>query len=260
MRAEVGMTVISPEKSPVAEPERLLPPPGWMLESLAALDDSELLSIVGSLSPGSERRAAACEVLVSRHGGLVRACVQRYLRGPEPAEDLMQVGYVGLVKAINNFDPAFGRSLAAYAHPCILGEIKRHFRDKRWQIHVKRSVKELVLEVRQATWQLTQELGRAPAESELARHLGVSGRDLREARQAEMAFRPSSLDAPLTGESRASRRFCSVFSAKLAALLAAALPLTAQSPDLLKQIAHPPLQHVVTFAAATPGYGPERSE
>ena len=198
------MTVISPEKSPVAEPARLLPQPGRMLESLAGLDDSELLSIVGSLSPGSERRAAACEVLVSRHGGLVRACVQRYLRGPEPAEDLMQVGYVGLVKAINNFDPAFGRSLAAYAHPCILGEIKRHFRDKRWQIHVKRSVKELVLEVRQATWQLTQELGRAPAESELAHHLGVSGRDLREARQAEMAFRPSSLDAPLTGESGAT--------------------------------------------------------
>ena len=58
----------------------------------------------------------------------------------------MQVGYVGLLKAINNFDPAFGGSLAAYAQPCITGEIKRHFRDKRWQVHVERSMQELVLQ------------------------------------------------------------------------------------------------------------------
>ena len=60
----------------------------------------------------------------------------------------MQVGYVGLLKAINNFDPAFGRSLAAYARPCIAGEIKRHFRDKGWQVHVERAVQELILQVR----------------------------------------------------------------------------------------------------------------
>lgn len=76
----------------------------------------------------------------------------------------MQVGYIGLMKAINNFDPSFGRNLAAYAQPCITGEIKRHFRDRRWQIQVKRSVKELATEVRAATWPLTQELGRTPAE------------------------------------------------------------------------------------------------
>jgi len=87
---------------------------------------------------------------VIRYRGLVRACVQRYSRRPELADDLMQEGYVGLVKAISNFDPAVGLSLAAYAYPCITGEIKRHFRDKRWQIHVKRSVKELVLQVREA--------------------------------------------------------------------------------------------------------------
>src|SRR5450755_3563750 len=171
-----------------------LPPAPRMLPDLATLDDQELLGIARSLPPASQRRDAARELLVSRHRRLVWLCVQRYRRGPEPTEDLMQVGYVGLLKAINNFDPAFGGSLAAYAQPCITGEIKRHFRDKRWQIHVKRSVKDLILEAREATRQLTQDLGRVPTEADLARHLGVSGADLREARRAEMAFQPSSLD------------------------------------------------------------------
>ena len=76
----------------------------------------------------------------------------------------MQVGYVGLLKAINNFDPAFGNSLTAYAAPCVSGEIKRHFRDKRWQIHVRRSAQELLLELRKATEELTHQLGRDPGD------------------------------------------------------------------------------------------------
>ena len=114
----------------------------------------------------------------------------------------MQVGYVGLMKAIGNFDPAVGASLATYARPCISGELKRHFRDKRWQVHVKRPVQELVLEVREATWRLAQELGRTPAESDLTRHLGVSGDDLRQAQRAEIAIQPYSLEAPPAGQSR----------------------------------------------------------
>jgi RNA polymerase sigma-B factor len=84
----------------------------------------------------------------------------------------MQVRYVGLLKAISNFDPAVGASLTIHARPCISGELKRHFRDKRWHVHVKRPVQELVLQVRAATGQLAQELGRTPADSDLARHLG----------------------------------------------------------------------------------------
>jgi len=111
----------------------------------------------------------------------------------------MQVGYVGLVAAINNFDPAAGCSLATYAHSHITGELKRYFRDKRWQIHVARPVKDLAMRARTATWQLTQDLGRTPAESDLASYLGVSGLELRNARLAELAFQPSSLDAPMSG-------------------------------------------------------------
>src|ERR1039458_3673187 len=89
----------------------LAPAPGTLRE-LAGLGDAELLGLVRARPRCDARRAAACEVLVSRHRGLVRACAARYRRSPEPAEDMMQVGYVGLLKAINNFDPAVGGSLA----------------------------------------------------------------------------------------------------------------------------------------------------
>ena len=83
-------------------------PAGWTRQELAELSDRELLDIVRSLPRFSQQRMAACELLVSRYRALVWSCVQRYRRGPEPAEELMQVGYVGLVAAINSFDPAVG--------------------------------------------------------------------------------------------------------------------------------------------------------
>ncbi len=169
----------------------------WPREALSGLDDRDLLGIVGSPEAATESRAAACELLVARHRRLVSSCVQRYRGSPEPAEDLMQVGYLGLMMAISRFDPAAGSNLAAFAQACISGEIKRYFRDKCWPVHVRRSVQDLVLEVRKATGQLTQDLGRTPTDAEMAWHLKVSGDELREARRAELAFRPSSLDAPL---------------------------------------------------------------
>ncbi len=187
---------------PAAEPVPVPPAAAtWTRPELAELNDRELLGLLGSLPRRSERRIAVCELLVSRYQYLVRSCVQPYRGSPEPIEDLMQVGYVGLVAAINNFNPAFGFTLATYAYPHITGEIKRYFRDKRWQIHVARSLKSLAMQVRTATWQLTQELGRTPTESDLAGYLGVSRHDLRNAQLAEIASQPSSLDAPISGSS-----------------------------------------------------------
>jgi len=178
-------------------------PPGSVLTELAGLDDLELLEIFRSLPRASERRAAACDVLVARYRGLVRSCARRYWRSSEPAEDLMQAGYLGLVKAISRFDPAAGGSLAAYAQVTVSGELKRHFRDKCWQLRVARPVKELVLDVRMATAQLSQDLGRTPAEPDLTRYLGVTKADLREAQRAEMAYSPRSLDSPAGSDSDA---------------------------------------------------------
>ncbi len=165
---------------------------------LRQLSDDELLGRFRVLPRDSDERAAACEILVERHEKLVRSCVRQYRNSPEPAEDLMQVGYVGLLKAINNYDPAIGNSLSAYAAPCVSGEIKRHFRDKRWQIHVRRSAQEALLELRKATEELTHQLGRQPGDGELAERLGISGEELLEARQADMVFTTYSLDAPLS--------------------------------------------------------------
>ncbi len=165
---------------------------------LKELSDNALLGRIRALPRDSELRAAVCEILVARYQKLVRSCVRQYRGSPEPTEDLMQVGYVGLLKAINNYDPEVGDSLSAYAQPCISGEIKRHFRDKRWQIHVRRSAQELLLELRKATEELTQQLGRSPEEAELAERLGVSRDDMQEARQADLVFSTYSLDAPMS--------------------------------------------------------------
>jgi RNA polymerase sigma-B factor len=166
---------------------------------LEGLDDATLLTMIQSLPRSDSKRDAAGEVLVSRYQPLVRSCVLRYKNSTEPQEELMQVGYVGLLKAINNFDPRLGASLAGYAQPCVSGEIKRHFRDRRWGVHVKRSVQELRLELRDTAADLTAELGRLPSDGELASQAGVSEDDVREVRQADLAFRAASLDAPTAG-------------------------------------------------------------
>ena len=162
--------------------------------------DQTLICQVQSLPVDSPQRAAAFEALVRRYEFVVRTCVRRYRDSPEAEEDLMQVGYLGLLKAISNFDPELGPSLIAYAQPCVSGELKRHFRDKRWQVRVRRSSQELMLAIRDVRASLIQELGRAPRDQELAEAAGISIEDLREAEQAEMAFRPRYLDSPVLAE------------------------------------------------------------
>ena len=168
--------------------------------ALEKLPDSDLLACCRAHDRKSAEWAAACDVLVRRYTSLVRACVRQYRGSPEPAEDLMQVGYLGLMKAIRNYDPAFGNGLRAYAVPCITGELKRHFRDKRWQVKVTRPVQELLLEIRGAVEDLTHELGRLPDDSELAGRLGVTTEELREARQAADGFSVLSLNTPTDGD------------------------------------------------------------
>jgi len=172
---------------------------------LGQRDDAELLDMVRALPREHPARETACEVLVNRYRPLVRSCARRFQNSPEPYEDLLQVGYVGLIKAINNFDPAAGTGLAGYALPCVSGEIKRYFRDKRWQVQVRRSLQELRLSARKVAGELTQTLGHSPSDAEIAERLDITEDELREVRRAELAFQSSSLDAPLTDDqSRAS--------------------------------------------------------
>ncbi len=167
------------------------------MAQLAAASDEELLALVRSLPTRSERRAQVCEFLVERYRGLVHSCVRPYRNSPEPFDDLMQVGFLGLMKAINGYDPSFGRSLVAYAHPCITGELKRHFRDKRWQVHVDRPVQERLLRLRRVEAELVQQGGCEPSDADLAARLECTEAQVREARRAADLMSPASLDAPL---------------------------------------------------------------
>jgi RNA polymerase sigma-B factor len=192
-------TMVPGPRPPDSESE-----PAGLRPTLADLSDGELLALCYGHAHESAEWSAACDVLVRRYTPLVRACVRQYRDSPESADDLMQVGYLGLLKAIRNYDPAFGNGLKAYAVPCISGELKRHFRDKRWHIRVTRPVQELLLEMRGTVEDLTNELGRLPTDIELAERLGVTPDELREARQAADAFTALSLDAPAGSEDGAA--------------------------------------------------------
>jgi RNA polymerase sigma-B factor len=163
--------------------------------SLDRLTDAELAVLLRD--PG--RRDAACETLVSRYQSIVNACARRYRLPAQFTEDLVQVGYVGLLKAINGFDPAVTPELAGYAQACVSGEIKRYFRDKRWQLRVRRADQELLLRARAVRAELVQELGRTPDDAEVARRLEITVEELEAADAVAGAFAPASLDAELGG-------------------------------------------------------------
>jgi RNA polymerase sigma-B factor len=148
------------------------------------------------------RRYAACgdssvrEDLVERFMPLARSLALRYRGGSEPLDDLLQVANLGLLKAIDGFDPGRGKPFTAYAVPTILGELRRHFRDHVWPVHLPRSLQELTLDVDQAVTRLTEELGRFPTVAQIAERLEVESEDVLEAMRADEARRTLSLDAP----------------------------------------------------------------
>jgi RNA polymerase sigma-B factor len=156
-------------------------------------------TIEALLPEASEERAGdPGDELARRYLPLARSLALRYRRGPEPFEDLFQVACLGLVKAINRYDPGRGTSFEAFATPTILGELKRYFRDRVMPIHLPRGLKEGLLEVNEAADELTGELDREPSVPELADRAEMSEADVDEAMQASRALRPVSLDAPIT--------------------------------------------------------------
>lgn len=154
-------------------------------------EDNELLRRYAA-----ERSPRLREQLVVRFMPLARSLAARYRRQTESFDDLVQVASVGLVKAIDGFDPDRGRPFTAYAVPTILGELRRHFRDHVWNVRLPRGLQELTMKVDDATARLTEELGRAPTATDVAEQLGVSPEDVLEAIEAGHARRTLSLDAP----------------------------------------------------------------
>jgi RNA polymerase sigma-B factor len=135
--------------------------------------------------------------LVERFIPFARELALRYAYTEEPVDDLVQVACMGLLKAIDRFEPGRGAKFTSYAAPTILGELKRHFRDKGWALHVPRDLQERALAISRATEGLTKRLGRSPRVSEIAATLGCSPERVLEAMEAASSYEATSLDAPV---------------------------------------------------------------
>src|SRR5690349_24694900 len=134
--------------------------------------------------------------LIEAHLGLAEYLARRFANRGEPLDDLVQVASLGLLKAVERFDPSRGLEFSTFATPTIVGELKRHFRDKGWAVRVPRRVQELHLRMGTVVNTLSQELGRSPTIPEIARRAEVSVDEVLEAMEAGRAYRFSSIDAP----------------------------------------------------------------
>lgn len=145
---------------------------------------------------GPSLDAAARERLIVEHLPLVRALARRYANRGEPLDDLVQVGTIGLIKAIDRFDPSRGNKLASFATPTILGEIRRHFRDRSWTVRVPRGIQEARAQITQAVGELSAQNGRSPTINEIAEWTSLPVEDVLDALAAGSAQRPAQLASP----------------------------------------------------------------
>lgn len=166
---------------------------GWSERDRAR--EHELLAELAATPPDDPRRAALRDELVTMNLPLVEHLARRFRDRGEAHEDLVQVGTVGLIKAVDRFDTDRGVEFSTYATPTIVGEIKRHFRDRGWAVRVPRRLQELRINLARATSELSQESGRAPTVAELAKHLNISEDEVLEGLESAQAYATSSLDA-----------------------------------------------------------------
>jgi RNA polymerase sigma-B factor len=157
--------------------------------------EKALIALMTDTDPDDPTHRRARDELVTLHLPLVQFLARRFRDRGEPLDDLVQVGTIGLIKAVDRFDPERGVEFSTYATPTIVGEIKRHFRDKGWAIRVPRRLQELRISLGQATAELSQKSGRAPTVHELAEHLGISEDDVIEGLEGAQAYSTTSLDA-----------------------------------------------------------------
>ncbi len=145
-----------------------------------------------------DRRAR--DELIERFLPLARKLARRYISSSEPYDDLVQVASLGLVKAVERFDPSKGFAFTSFAVPTIVGELKRYFRDSGWALHVDRSAQERARKITDAQQRISARTGRAPTVSELAQYLEFSEEDVLDGLQTADAYDAISLDAPLASD------------------------------------------------------------
>lgn len=159
-----------------------------------------LFARLGELEEGTREYSYVRGTLIEMNMALVKFAAGRYRNRSEPMEDIIQVGTVGLIKAIDRFDPSYDVEFSTFALPTIIGEIKRFFRDTGWMVHVPRRLQELRLALAKAEDELEQRLDRVPTTTEVAEHLGISEPEVTEGQTASNAQSSRSLDAPAGSE------------------------------------------------------------
>ena len=159
----------------------------------------ELFIELQSAPDGDPRKQRARDSLVEQHLPLVEHLARRFRNRGEPYDDLVQVATIGLIKSVDRFDLERGVEFSTYATPTIVGEIKRHFRDKGWAVRVPRRLQELRLSLASATSELSQKQGRAPTVAELAAHMKISDEEVLEGLESANAYSTLSLDAGDSG-------------------------------------------------------------
>lgn len=159
----------------------------------------DLLAEMNRLAEDDPRRERLRARIVELHAPLVRGVARRYAGRGEPIDDLQQVAYLGLVKAINRFDPGIGDRFVTYAYPVVTGEVKRHFRDKTWGVRVSRRIQELRPLLQRTVQEYTRENGTSPTTAQIAALMGITEEETVEVIVACDAYRPLSLEAPADG-------------------------------------------------------------
>ena len=178
-------------------------PPLTLRQERTAADRARARAMFVRLSQLPEddpARVRLREQLVEAHLPLVAYLARRFRNRGEPLDDLIQVATIGLIKSVDRFDLERGVEFSTYATPTIVGEIKRHFRDKGWAIRVPRRLQELKLSLTRATNDLSQKNGRSPTVAELAVHLGLTEEEILEGLESANAYSAVSLDAPDGGD------------------------------------------------------------
>ncbi|MFD9219057.1 SigB/SigF/SigG family RNA polymerase sigma factor [Streptomyces sp. NPDC060064] len=158
---------------------------------------TSLFKRLGALDEGTPEYSYVRNTLVELNLSLVKFTAQRFRNRAEPMEDIVQVGTIGLIKAINRFDVYRGVEFASFALPTIVGEIKRSFRDTSWAVQVPRRLQELRIDLAKARDAMEQHLGRLPTAPELAEHLGITEAEVVEGERAANGYVARSLDWPL---------------------------------------------------------------
>ena len=182
---------------PAAEAPR--PPhqgaPRSSAHAAAHAEARELFRRMAELSPEDPARMQIRDRLVRMHLPLVEHLARRFRNRGEPLDDLTQVATIGLIKSVDRFDPQRGVEFSTYATPTIIGEIKRHFRDKGWAVRVPRRLQELRLSLTAATSELSQRNGRSPTVAELAVHLKIGEEEVLEGLESANAYTAVSIEA-----------------------------------------------------------------